>query len=142
MDLAHLGALSPAAQDGLTAASLELEDLHNQVILDLRSLADQGYDVVAYKIEADAVANKISLLKADLITIQDDPAAISAWRAGQEAANAQLRSLLARTGKDRQIAPELAQLRGLGWAVGVLAVATGVGIYVWRNRAKARKRRR
>ncbi len=145
MDLRHigrLGALNPSAQQELTAGVLELEDLHNQVIFDLRSLADQGYAVAAYKDEADAVAQEISLLKADLITVADDGASLGAWRQREEAANKKLRDILKRTGGDRQTAPELAQLRGFGWALGVLAVATGLGIYVYTHRARARRRRR
>lgn len=141
MDINYLGTPGPAATTSLNNAVADLEDLHVQAVLDLSILADQGVAVTGYKAELDALAEQISLLKADIVTMDDSAQAMTAWRTRADALNAKLRDVLKRTGSARQSAPELAQLRGLGWAVGVLAAATAVGVFVWTHRKKARRRR-
>lgn len=142
MDLNALGVVGPAVQTSLNAKIAALEDLHIQGVLDLSILADQGVAVEAYKAALDGLAQRISLLKADIMTMDDSPKLLSEWQERADALNKDLRAVLAKTGGARQGAPELAALRGLGWAVGVGAVAVLAGVFVWRNRAKARRRRR
>jgi hypothetical protein len=116
--------------------------LHIQAISDLSILADQGLDVAAYKAELDALAQQISLLKADTITLKGDAPGLTAWRQRHEALEKALRNVLKRTGSDRQGAPELAMLRGFGWAVVAVAAVAALGTVVYLNRRKMRRRRR
>jgi hypothetical protein len=140
--LSHaIGVLDATAQTDLNETVAGLEDLHIQAVQNLSILLDQGVDVVGYKNELDSLAQQISLLKSDTITLPGDAPSLSAWRQRADTLNAKLHDVLNRTSKDRQHAGELVQLRGFGWAVGVGLAATAIGAWVWTHRRKGRRRR-
>lgn len=142
MNVAYLGAVSASAQTQINGVIANLEALHLQATMDLQTLQDQGVDVTLYVASLDALGKQISLLGSDSITMKGEPAELSAWQIRAAALKASLFEVLKQTGRARQSAPELAQLRGFGWGLGVLVAATALGVYVWTHRAKARKRRR
>jgi hypothetical protein len=141
MDVAYLGAISASTQTQLAGVIADLEALHLQATMDLQTLGDQGVDVSRFAAELDALGKQLNLLSADVVTMTGAPAELSAWQARADALKASLLDVLKRTGAARQSAPEAAQLRGLGWGLGVLLVATLAGAYVWSHRAKRRRRR-
>ncbi len=131
------GALAPEVETGLQASLVAVDDLHDLIFNDIRTLADQGVDTSEYVAAADAIATEKSLLWTEIAQIDTAqvPALeqrISDLRAYGDRVQSQI--AIARRG-----APEQQQLTGLAWGLGALAAAGAVAWFVWDQRRKRRR---
>lgn len=135
--ISYLGTVGPEVHDRLIDRYGVLEGLHAQVLFDLTTLIDQGVDVAQWKSELDGLGLELAALRSLVDTVSESD--LSAWHNEADALERGYESLLARTGRARQRAPELLQFSGLAWGIGALVVAGALAAFVWRGRRKRRR---
>ncbi len=135
--LGALGVLSPQVQTGLRDHLQVVEDLHAQVLFDLRTIADQGQDPSDFAAEAQEISAAIGEVQADMTTADDTDSA--ALHARVNILEQQARDLITRTSRARQGAVEGQQVTGLLWGLGVAAGVAALAWFVWDRRKRRRR---
>ena len=129
-----LGALPPSIQNELQDRISQLEALQQQVTSDVILTGRQGADISDHQVRLTALTNDISVLKAQIYTI--DQGVVPKWRSSaQEIYNRAMQQL-----KDladlRQKTETRGAYSGLVWGLGAAAVVAGLGYGIWRYKKR------